>query len=112
VMRVTSIKTLGVAAMLLLVGAMAGAGDARIFYYGEILEINLPEGLLSVDGDDNVTWRFRVTSSTQVQKSVERPTEGTLEDLRVGAYVRVFAGWEPSDSTIREALRILVYPRR
>ncbi len=98
--------------MLLLGGSITAGADDRIFYYGEILEVNRPAGLLSVGGDENVKWRFRITSSTQVQKGVEKPTPGTLKDLEVGAYVRVFAGWEPSDSRTREALRILVYPRR
>jgi hypothetical protein len=94
---------------MVLVAPVIAVGNNRLFYYGNVADVDIPAGILSVTGDDNATWQFRITSSTQVEKDVENPTAGTLQDLKVGARVRVFTGSERSSAPVREALRILIY---
>jgi hypothetical protein len=94
---------------VLLLVSVAAAQEMPVFLYGQVVDINPGSHVISVRGDDNTKWRFKVTASTQLEKHLERPEPATFEDLRVGSRVRILIGLTTMNPAIRQTPRIFVY---
>lgn len=92
--------------MLLTAGVVAS--DPRVFYYGEIIHLDAARHTIRVRGDDRTTRRFRITTSTQIEKNIEKPTAGSFEDMRLGLRVRVLPASDTPGAP-RTGLRIFLY---
>jgi hypothetical protein len=97
------------ASWVLLVAAAVAGDDPRTFYYGQVVDINPGSRVITVRGDDNTKWRFKITASTEFEKDLERPVSATLADVTIGARVRILALSATMNPTIRQALHIFVY---
>ncbi len=97
------------ASAVLLVASTVAGDDARTFYYGRVVDINPGSRVITMRGDDNAKWRFKVTESTEFERDLERPVSATLADVTIGVRVRILAGSAMMNPTIRQALHIFVY---
>jgi hypothetical protein len=91
--------------------AGTGTGDEnRTFFYGQLIDINPGSRIITVRGDDQEKWRFKIVASTEFQKDLKQPVPATFQDLKVGIRVRVLGGSPTANPTVREAVHVFVYP--